>query len=75
MKLKISVVIILVILSIYSVNRSFKGYYNSCYEQGRKAYKEGVPATANPMIGRGEGNYWLDGWLEEKSNEKNQRSQ
>ena len=52
---------------------SGENYDEKARESGRKAYRAGVPATANPDQFRGQ--QWLDGWIEESEKAKAETKQ
>lgn len=47
---------------------STENYDEKARENGRKAFRAGVPANANPA--RAHGQEWLDGWIEESEKAK-----
>lgn len=42
-------------------------YHSEYYESGKRAFKLGIPANANPHIGKPfSGEEWLDGYMDAK---------
>ena len=44
-------------------------------DEGRRAYRVGVPSTANPYQGSSGASTWLNGWIDESEKAKEQRDE
>jgi hypothetical protein len=52
----------LVILSFQGAGQQISEYRQGIFDEGKRAKQNGVPATANPYIGRSYAEDWLNGW-------------